>query len=72
MLTFKLAIRGLWRNKVRTIIKFNPDKDKIEVKSEAQYLSRGFFKPGWQMGTDERLTSTMRTDIMGKVGRVTR
>ena len=58
--------------KVRTIIKFNPDKDKIEVKSEAQYLSRGFFKPGWQMGTDERLTSTMRTDIMGKVGRVTR
>ncbi len=58
--------------KVRTIIKFNAAKTKVEVKSEAQYLSRGFLNPGWQMGTDERLTSTMRTDIMGKVGRITR
>jgi len=58
--------------KVRTIIKFNSDKTKLEVKSEAQYLSRGGFRPGWKMGTDERLTATMRTDIMGKVGRVTR
>jgi hypothetical protein len=33
--------------KVRAIIKFNPDKTRIEVKSEAQYLSRRGFKPGW-------------------------
>ncbi len=58
--------------KVRTIVKFNAAKTKVEVKSEAQFLSRGLLSPGWQMGTDERLTATMRTDIMGKVGRVTR
>jgi hypothetical protein len=58
--------------KVRAIIKFNAAKNKVEVKSEAQYLSRGLLNPGWVMGTDERLTATMRTDIMGKVGRITR
>ncbi len=58
--------------KVRTIIKFNAAKTKVEVKSEAQFLSRGLLSPGWQIGTDERLTATMRTDIMGKVGRTTR
>ncbi len=60
--------------KVRAIIKFSPNKDKVEIKTEAQYYSPGFagIGQGWQMGTDERLTSTMRTDLMGKVGRVTR
>ena len=60
--------------KVRAIIKFSPNKDKVEIKTEAQYYSQGFagIGQGWQMGTDERLTSTMRTDLMGKVGRVTR
>ena len=60
--------------KVRTIIKFSPSKDKVEVKSEAHYYSPGIMGigQGWQMGTDERLTSTMRSDIMGKVGRTTR
>ncbi len=60
--------------KVRTIVKFSPDKRKVEVKSEAHYYSPGVagFGQGWQMGTDERLTSTMRSDIMGKVGRTTR
>ena len=60
--------------KVRTVVKFSPNKDKVEIKSEAQYYSPGImgFGVGWQMGTDERLTSTMRTDVMGKVGRTTR
>ncbi len=60
--------------KVRTIIKFSPYKDKVEIKSEAQFYSPGLagVGQGWQMGTDERLTSTMRSDIMGKVGRTTR
>ena len=58
--------------KVRTVMKFSPDKNKVEVKSEAQYFHRGFFGNGWQMGTDERLMSTMRTDLMGKLGRTTR
>jgi hypothetical protein len=60
--------------KVRTIVKFSAKKDKVEIKSEAHYFSPGImgFGQGWQMGTDERLTSTMRTDVMGKVGRTTR
>ncbi len=60
--------------KVRTVVKFSPSKHKVEIKSEAQYFSPGIagIGQGWQMGTDERLTSTMRTDIMGKVGRTTR
>lgn len=60
--------------KVRTVVKFSPNKDKVEIKSEAHYFSQGVLGigQGWQMGTDERLTSTMRTDVMGKVGRTTR
>lgn len=60
--------------RVRAIIKFNPARTLAEVKSEAHYYSKGFLGigQGWQMGTDERLTTTLRTDIMGKIGRVTR
>ena len=60
--------------KVRAVVKFTPDKRKVEIKSEAQHYSSGVFGlgGGWVMGTDERLTTTMRTDIMGKIGRITR
>ncbi len=60
--------------KVRAVVKFSPNKDQVEIKSEAHYFSQGIMGigQGWQMGTDERLTSTMRTDVMGKVGRTTR
>lgn len=60
--------------KVRAVVKFSPDKDQVEIKTEAHYYSQGILGigQGWQMGTDERLTSTMRTDVMGKVGRTTR
>lgn len=60
--------------KVRAVIKFSPDHKKVEVKSEAQFYSGGFFGigQGWVMGRDDRLMTTLRTDIMGKVGRVTR
>ncbi len=60
--------------KVRAVVKFSPNKDKVEIKTEAHYFSQGVLGigQGWQMGTDERLTSTMRTDVMGKVGRTTR
>lgn len=60
--------------KVRVIVKFSPDRKNADVKSEAQYYSSGFLGmgKGWDMGTDERLTTTLRTDIMGKIGRVTR
>lgn len=60
--------------RVRGIIKFTPEKKKVEVKSEAHYYSRGFLGIGseWVLGMDELLTTTLRTDIMGKVGRVAR
>ncbi len=60
--------------KVRAVVKFTPDKHKVEIKSEAQYYSPGFLGlgAGWVMGTDERLTTTLRTDIMGSIGRVAR
>lgn len=69
--------------RVRAIIKFDKAKHTVGVKSEAQLKQapgRGgglFAQPGrsqgtWVMGTDERLMTTMRSDIMGVVGRVTR
>ena len=60
--------------KVRAIIKFTPDQTRLEIKSEAHHYSSGFMGmgSGWEMGTDERLVTTLRSDIMGKVGRVTR
>jgi hypothetical protein len=60
--------------KVRAIIKFKPDKRVVEIKSEAQHFAPGFLGigRGWEMGTDELLTTTLRSDIMGKVGRTTR
>ena len=61
--------------KVRAVVKFSPNKKVVEIKSEAQYFTKGTcftFGAGWVMGTDERLTTTLKTDIMGKVGRTTR
>ena len=60
--------------KVRAIIKFSPDRKMVEIKSDAQYYSSGVLGmgQGWVMGIDERLITTLRTDVMGKIGRVTR
>ena len=59
--------------KVRGIVKFSPDRKTLEVKSEAQFFRRGLFGGGgWELGTDERLSTTLRTDVMGTVGRVSR
>ena len=62
------------RYAVRLVVKFTPDHQYVAIKSEAQYYAKGFWGigRGWRMGTDERLSTTMRTDMMGKVGRVTR
>lgn len=53
--------------RVRATVKFSPDRTRVEIKSEAHYLD-----DGWIMGTDERLISTLRSDLMGQIGRVTR
>ncbi len=54
--------------RVRVTIKFAPDHSKVEVKSEAEYGGPG----SWVAGYDARLLETMKTDIMGRIGRTTR
>ena len=54
--------------RVRVTTKFSPDHKVVEVKSEAEYGGPGNWIPGY----DSRLLETIKTDIMGKVGRTTR
>jgi len=54
--------------RVRVTAKFSPDKQKCEIKSEAEYGGPG----RWVMGYDSRLLSTIKTDVMGTIGRTTR
>lgn len=54
--------------RVRVTVKFSPDKQKCEIKSEAEYGGSG----AWVMGYDSRLLSTIKTDVMGTIGRTTR
>lgn len=54
--------------RVRVTVKFAPDHKKLEVKSEAQFHTL----TGWVLGTDEALLQTLKTDMMGSVGRSTR
>lgn len=54
--------------RVRVTTKFAPNHEKLEVKSEAQFHTTS----GWVLGTDEALLQTLKTDIMGSVGRSTR
>lgn len=60
--------------KVRAIAKFHRDEHMVELKSEAQHYSPGFIGigEGWEMGTDERLIATLKSDLMGKIGRTSR
>ena len=54
--------------KVRATVKFASDKKSLQVRSEA-WLFDG---DTWITGTDSRLMSTLKTDLMGTVGRTTR
>jgi hypothetical protein len=56
------------RYRVRVTVKFSPDHEKVEIKSEAEYGGIA----GWIIGYDTRLLSTIKSDIMGNVGRTTR
>ena len=55
--------------RVRVIAKFSADKEKVEIKTEAQHLSSS---NNWLQGYDTRLLETIKTDVMGVVGRTTR
>ena len=54
--------------RVRVIVKFSADWKKVDVKTDANYLRKGV----WEVGYDTRLLETVKTDIMGVVGRTTR
>ena len=54
--------------RVRVTVKFSQDKSKLQIRSDAHFLSG----KNWVSGTDTRLVSTLKTDIMGTVGRTTR
>jgi len=57
--------------RVRTTVKFSPDRTKLQLKPEAQFLSDD--KEGvWTVGSDTQLLATLKTDLMGTVGRTTR
>ncbi|OGV62771.1 MAG: hypothetical protein A2283_13660 [Lentisphaerae bacterium RIFOXYA12_FULL_48_11] len=60
--------RAMETYRVRVTAKFSPDHSKVEVKSEAEYGGPG----NWTAGYDTRLLETLKTDIMGNMGRTTR
>ena len=56
--------------RVRAILKFTPEKDALAIKTDAHYMDR--LSGGWVTGADSLLLDTLKTDIMGTVGRTTR
>lgn len=54
--------------RVRVTVKFSQDKSQCEIKSEAEFGGAG----EWVMGYDTRLLETIKTDVMGAIGRTTR
>jgi len=59
-------LRGDYR--VRVTAKFNVSRTKVDIKTEASYQ----LENGWVQGSDTALLQTLKADIMGAVGRVTR
>jgi len=54
--------------RVRAIVKFSANSKNVDIKTEANYLTGG----QWITGADTRLLETVKTDVMGVVGRTTR
>jgi hypothetical protein len=54
--------------RVRVTVKFAPDRKSLQFRSEAWALDGS----AWVVGTDSRLMTTLKTDLMGTVGRNTR
>jgi hypothetical protein len=55
--------------RVRVIVIFPQDRRTIRVKSEAQAFTEEF---GWVTGTDERLAPSLKTELLGTIGRTLR
>ena len=54
--------------RVRVILKFAPRRDSLSIKTDANFLR----DDRWVVGSDTALLETLKTDIMGVVGRTTR
>ncbi len=54
--------------RVRATVKFTPKREQVQVRSEAEYGTEG----ERIMGTDDRLLTTLKTDIAGVVARTTK
>lgn len=54
--------------RVRVTLKFSPDRKTVRLKPEAQAKDGD----NWELGHDSRLTTTLKTDLLGTVGRATR
>ena len=54
--------------RVRALVKFTPDRTQTDVKTEANYKRGG----SWILGTDTLLLDTVKSDLMGVIGRTTR
>jgi hypothetical protein len=55
--------------RVRVTMKFSEDRKSIAIKSEAQALLQANI---WTVGVDTRQLSTLKTDLMGTIGRTTK
>lgn len=55
--------------RVRVTVKFKKGEKKVDIKTEAEYRYSG---NQWATGYDTRLVETLKTDIMGSIGRTTR
>ena len=54
--------------RVRVTVKFSDSRGSLDMKTEAHALSGA----AWVLGVDSRLLSTLKTDLMGTVGRTAR
>jgi len=55
--------------RVRVTAKFNPERNKVDIKSEANYKRPN---GGWVQGSDTALLQTLKADVMGSIGRISR
>lgn len=53
--------------RVRVIFKFSADHSKVDIKTDAEKKNGDY----WYTGYDTRLLKTIKTDVMGVVGRTT-
>lgn len=55
--------------RVRVTVKFKKGERKVDIKTDAEYK---YSENQWVAGYDTRLVETLKTDIMGSIGRTTR